>query len=374
MPVHKVRSNWESGDLIFHEDLVKTPATGYNVLTVGDDAVTVGDGTNDIDFKIFLGSTTEYVLFDVGNSRVDYGADDKGVDVRFFGETASSYMLWDMSVDKLIFDAADLAVGDNDKIILGDGSDVQLQWNATYLEGGPTTGLWALCPSHAQANFHGVAFEIFDDFMDPASATASDVQAFTETDDGGTGTNAFQDAVGGIYNVVTAGADNDHHAMSSVSEDFLFASGKKLWFEARFRLAEANTNESAWWFGLTDTLTTGGLQAEAAGPLASYDGALIWKDEATMEIDFETSNAGTQATGANIATFVTNTWTTVGFYFDGTVTTSTITPYVDGTGYTAQNITLAGLQEMHLVFGVKAGPSNGAETLEVDYVRCVQLR
>ena len=373
MPVHNVRSGWTGGDLIFYEDLGEL-GTGYNILTVGDDAVTIGDGTNDIDFKVFLGSATEFMLFDFGNSRIDFGADDKGVDVRFFGETASSYMLWDMSADKLIFDAADLALGDSDKLLLGDGSDVQLQWNATYLEGGPASGLWALCPSRAQANFHSVAFEIFDDFMDPASATASDVQAFTETDDGGTGTNAFQDAASGIYNVVTAAADNDHHAMSSVSEVFLFASGKKLWFEARFKLSEANTNESAWWFGLTDTLTTGGLQADAAGPLASYDGALIWKDEATMEIDFETSNAASQATGSNIATFVTNTWTTVGFYFDGTATTSTITPYVDGTGYTAQNITLAGLQEMHLVFGVKAGPSNGAETLQVDYVRCVQLR
>jgi hypothetical protein len=158
-----------------------------------------------------------------------------------------------------------------------------------------------------------------------------------------------------------------------------FAAGKKLWFEARFKLAEGTTNESAWWFGFTDTLTTGGFQANAAGPLASYDGALIWKDEATMDIDFETSNAGTQATTTAMATFVTDTWTRVGFYFDGTATTSVITPYcdVDGTGLvagTAQNITLSGLEEMHLVFGVKAGPTAAAETLQVDYIKVVQIR
>lgn len=223
-------------------------------------------------------------------------------------------------------------------------------------------------------------FAFFDDFLNPASATASDYHAYTSNDDAGTGTNAFQDAAGGVYNVVTAAADNDYHAMSSVAENWLFASAKPLWFEARFKLAEATTNESAWWFGLTDTLTTGGFQANAAGPLTSYDGALIWKDEATMAVDFETSNATTQATTTAMATFVTDTWTRIGFYFDGTATTSTITPYYNvGGGWdltkgTAQAITLSGLEEMHLVFGVKAGPTAAAETLQVDYVLCAQVR
>lgn len=237
--------------------------------------------------------------------------------------------------------------------------------------------LWGNSPSRINSD-PSVFHEIYDDFKLQASATASDVMAWTRTTGAG-GTDAFQDAAGGVVNLVTAAADNDHVAWSSVSESFLFASGKKLWFEARFKLAEATTNESAWWFGLTDTLTTGGFQADTGGPLASYDGALIWKDEATMAIDFETSNAGTQATTTAMATFVTNTWTRVGFYFDGTATTSVITPYYDVgggtlTAGTPQNITLSGLEEMHLVFGVKAGPSAAAETLQVDYVRCVQLR
>jgi len=237
--------------------------------------------------------------------------------------------------------------------------------------------LWAAAPalnSQDPSRF----FLMFDDFMNPASATASDVQAWTALNDGGTGTPAFQDAAGGIFNVVTAAADNDYAAYSSVSEVFKFAAGKELWFEARFKLAEATVNDSAWWFGLSDTLTTGGLQANAAGPLASYDGALIWKDEDAMLVNFETSNAGTQATTSNIATFVTDTWTKVGFYFDGTATTGVITPYVDvGAGWvagTAQNITLSGLEEMHAVFGVKAGPGGGAETLQVDYIKILQLR
>ena len=179
--------------------------------------------------------------------------------------------------------------------------------------------------------------------------------------------------------IVTAAADNDYSAYSSVTEPFLFASGKELWFEARFRCAEATTSESTWWFGLSDTLTTGGMQANAAGPLASYDGALIWKTpETAMTVNFETSNAGTQATTSAFATAITNTWHRCGFYFNGAATTSVITPYFhNGTSWTtgtAQNITLSGLEEMHVVYGIKAGPTGAAETLQIDYIKCVQLR
>jgi hypothetical protein len=245
----------------------------------------------------------------------------------------------------------------------------------------PSDPLWEGAPSDSPYHF----YEFFDDFMYPASATASDVTALVSTDDSGTGTNAYQDAAGGIYNIVTAASDNDHHAMSLQHEAFKFAAGKRLWAEARVKLSEATTSESTWWFGLTDTLPTGGMQANAAGPLASYDGALIYKTpETSMTLNFETSNAGTQVTTADAVTSVTDTWTRVGFFFDGgnssTATTATVTPFyaVNGsntfTKGTAHTITLSGLEEMHLVIGVKAGPTAGAETLQVDYIKVVAER
>lgn len=247
----------------------------------------------------------------------------------------------------------------------------------------PTDPLWAGAPGGGSPYLF---YEVMEDFMYPASATASALTAWTVTSDGGTGTNAFQDAVGGIFNLVTAAADNDYQSLSLQHEAFLFAAGKRLWLEARVKLAEATTNESTWWVGLTDTLTTGGMQLNAAGPLASYDGALIYKTpETAMTLEFETSNAGTQVTNASTGiTSVTNTWTRVGFFFDGgnssSATTATITPFyaVNGSNTfragTAHIITLSGLEEMHLVIGVKAGPSGGAETLQIDYVKCVAER
>jgi hypothetical protein len=217
---------------------------------------------------------------------------------------------------------------------------------------------------------------IFDDFMLSATSATSDVTAWTKA--GGAGTPVYQDAAGGVFNTVTAAVDNDYQAFSSPYENFLFAAGKKLWLEARVKLSEATVLESTWWVGLTDTLTTGGMQANAAGPLASYDGALFYKTpETSMTLNFETSNAAAQVTTADIATTVTNTWTKVAFFFDGT---STVTPYWAVNGATAwtkgtpHSIALAGLEEMHLVWGVKAGPTGAAETLQIDYIMCVQER
>lgn len=260
----------------------------------------------------------------------------------------------------------------------GMGPSGELILNGSAVAGPTPPALWKHAPAASDIDPYNY-FSLFEDFLRPASATASDYMTWTAVNDGSTGTPAFQDAAGGIFNVVTAAADNDYAAYSSVAENWLFASGKELWFEARFKLSEAATSESTWWFGLSDTLTTGGMQANTAGPLASYDGALIWKEpETALTVNFETSNAGTQNTGTAFATSISNTWHRAGFYFDGVATTSTITPYFhNGTSWTvgtAKNITLSGLEEMHVVFGAKAGPSGNAETLQIDYIKCIQKR
>lgn len=45
-------------------------------------SIEIGNGTKDMDVKIFLGSTTEYVLADVGNSRLEYQVDVKMGDAK----------------------------------------------------------------------------------------------------------------------------------------------------------------------------------------------------------------------------------------------------------------------------------------------------
>jgi hypothetical protein len=219
---------------------------------------------------------------------------------------------------------------------------------------------------------------VFDDFVYVLDATTSATDTWLSVDDSGTGTNAFQNVVGGVYNVVTAASDNDYHAMVSQNKNFQFLAGKKGWFEARVKVAEATVLESTWWVGLTNTTTTGGMQANTAGPLASYDGALFWKTpETAMTLNFETSITTTQNTLSAFVTTVTNTWTKVGFYFDGV---GKVYPFAAvnnsdvWVSYAAQAITVSGQTVTTPVFGIKAGPSGAAETLQIDYIFAAQAR
>lgn len=219
--------------------------------------------------------------------------------------------------------------------------------------------------------------KVFDDFMCGQDATTSATITWGSIDDAATGTNAFQEVVGGVYNVVTAAVDNDYHAMVAQQKSFQFVVGKKAWFAARVKVAEATALESTWWVGVTDTTTTGGMQANALGPLDSYDGALFWKTpEAAMTINFETSNAAVQSTLATFTTSVTAKWTTVAFFWDGL---SSITPYAavnDSNtliSYPSQSLT-GSLAVMKPVFGIKAGPTGAAETLQIDYILMAQER
>jgi hypothetical protein len=308
-------------------------------------ALNIGDGTTDMDFKVFLGATTAYVEANVGDGQVN-------------------------------IEGAELHLGDNDAVELGDGNDVVLKWNGTHLEGGNGTAgtdFTAKLPSKADGNDFKLVNRVRDQFIGGLATTR---EHFVFLNDGASGTPALRtDTVGGVLNIVTAAADNDYHALSSGLGSFDFVNAKEFWARCRFRLAEATTNESAIWFGVTSDVTTGGFQANAAGPLATYDGVMMWKDEATLSVDSETSNAGTQDTNAAISTMVSNTWYEWAIHVDATATTAVATFYVDGVvaGATS-NLTRAGLVPGALVLGVKAGPTAAAETLQVDYIEAIQIR
>lgn len=218
-------------------------------------------------------------------------------------------------------------------------------------------------------------FQVQDDFVYPASATASDVMTWTSMDDGGTGTNAFQDVAGGWHNVVTAAADNDYHGLRSVNKVFVFAAAKPLWLDCRFKVSEATTSESTWWIGLNDTTTTGGFRSDTSGPLASFTGALIYKTpETALTVNAIVSAVAVQSIVSAMATSVSNTVSRVQLYWDGVG--SIIPHFYNGTSWT-QGPTLpftAGTTAMYLMAGIKAGPTAAAETLQIDYIRAMQAR
>lgn len=222
-------------------------------------------------------------------------------------------------------------------------------------------------------------YELFTDWFN------LDTVAWTSVDDGTTGTNTANATPGGEISVVTAGADNDIHCLKSTAAVFKFAANKPLWFEARFSLTEAATNAANIVFGVSSVVDATILGDNGAGPPANYSGALFFKVDGVMSLQFETSNATVQVTNASLLTFVSGRTYRVGFAFDpADGTTGVVRPYVvDETAGTITNvaagrdlghkIALASLASMNAIFGCKAGGAN-AETLKVDYVRVVAAR
>ncbi len=109
MPVTKIRSDWDSGNLIFFEEAVGRSTTG-DVLTIGTTEVAVGNTGQDVDFKVYLGASDQYVLFDCGNVKVTFAK----VDVEINGD--------------LTLDLEDLKLGDGQSLEFGDadGGDIAI--------------------------------------------------------------------------------------------------------------------------------------------------------------------------------------------------------------------------------------------------------
>jgi hypothetical protein len=254
------------------------------------------------------------------------------------------------------------------------GNEGSLMGRGSRFWNGPPSPPWAQMPSLNELDAGHYFFGREDFLLSPSAL------AWVPITDGSSGTDIHQDAVGGVMSLVTAAADNDYKAYRTPRKFFKFATGKEAAVEMRFKLTEATTDDSTWWLALTDTTTTGGMQSDTSGPPASYDGATIWKTpEAAHTVNFEVSNAGSQSTLSAFATGGSGSWSRAAFYYDGGTKFTPFFSIDDGVTWTtgtAQTISpsLTGMDEMYLLYGVKAGPGGAAETLEVDWVQFMQLR
>ena len=96
--------NGEKFDLFTGESLKILPET--------DDtgSIQIGDGSTDMDFTIFLGSTSNYVKLDVGASTIT-----------LVGVTLSGNLTTD----------SDITLGDNNNLYFGDSDDIRMRWNGS---------------------------------------------------------------------------------------------------------------------------------------------------------------------------------------------------------------------------------------------------
>lgn len=239
--------------------------------------------------------------------------------------------------------------------------------NLTYTDDKltPDGTIWANCPLLAQMGDPAVATVLLDDFF---GYTDADKFTATLTD---TGVAACVTA--GLMEIQTSAAvaaDNNEAYLGGTDTWYTLAAGKDLWFEARVKLTEANTDDANIIVGLASTSAANTLQDNGAGPPANYDGLVFFKvDGGTVWQAEASSGSGTQTTNSSISAFTSGAFVRLGIYVQGT---SSATFYINGEAV-AEISTYLPDNAIAPVFGVKNGGAN-EEKLYVDYIRVVQLR
>lgn len=208
-------------------------------------------------------------------------------------------------------------------------------------------------------------FDDFDTWVTDTSGVAK--YTITTTEAGASSaTEALGDAAGGTLVITNDAADNDADWFQKLGENFKPASGKKLFFKARFKVSDAT--QCDWIIGLLITDTT----PLAAGGDGVTDGIFFQKDDGDTNIDFYVQKDST--TGQLTSTAVTtaaadDTFMTLAYYFDGaryidvfkddvkvaTVDlTTTLTTYLPDT-------------ELTVSFGIQNGEAV-AKVMTLDYI------
>jgi hypothetical protein len=204
--------------------------------------------------------------------------------------------------------------------------------------------LFAAMGQLAATKFH-TYFEDFDYY------TAAD-WTVTETQAGAT--QALADGDGGLLLLTNTAADDDLVALQKVGESFRFEAGKKLFFEARFRVSDATQSDVVMGLQITDTT-----------PLDVSDGVFFIKADGAATVNFVVEKNGTTTTASSVATLANNTFVSLGFYYDGV---SQVQYFVNGVSAGASVTTnLPDDEDMTVSFAIQNGEAV-AKTMTVDYV------
>ena len=124
----------------------------------------------------------------------------------------------------------------------------------------------------------------------------------------GNAASAFSGETGGAIQLTADAADDDNIFVQKKPAAFTLVAGKKAFFKARFKISDATQSD----FVI-------GLQVVDTTPLAVTDGIYFQKDDGDAQLDvYCQKDASTGQTSAtNIATVVSDTYLTVGWYYDG---------------------------------------------------------
>lgn len=193
----------------------------------------------------------------------------------------------------------------------------------------------------------------FDDFD---TYTAAD-WTVTEV---GVATQALANEDGGTLLITNAAADNNSSFSQKVGESFLFASGKRLIFKARFKVSDATQSDLVMGLQITDTT-----------PLDVSDGVFFQKDDGDTNLDFHVEKNGTQTSSTAVTTLSDDTYVVAGFYYNGD---DEVQVFIDGAKVASLATTnIPDDEELTISFGVQNGEA-AAKTMNVDYIFAAKER
>jgi hypothetical protein len=201
------------------------------------------------------------------------------------------------------------------------------------------------------ATLYHTYFEDFDYY------TAAD-WTVTETDAGAT--QALADGDGGLLLITNTAADNDLVSLQKKGESFRFASGKPLFFEARFKVSDATQSDVVIGLQITDTT-----------PLDVTDGVFFIKADGAATVNFLVEKNNTATTASAVATMADDTYIRLGFYYDGV---SAVQYFVNGSiAGSSVTTNLPDDEDMTITIAIQNGEA-AAKTMTVDYVYVAKER
>jgi len=179
----------------------------------------------------------------------------------------------------------------------------------------------------------------------------------------GSPTATLTDARGGVLQATAANTtDNTVTVFQLVKESFQIAAGYKAWFKTRIKQAVASAGDMFVGLCIIDT-----------SPIASAPTDGIWfrKDDGDANVDFVVRvDAADAVAAAAITTLATDTYLTLGFYYDGA---STVRVYVADVEVYSTTLTAAQLaalddEPLTLTFAWQNASDTVAHIGSVDYV------
>jgi len=194
--------------------------------------------------------------------------------------------------------------------------------------------------------------QYFDDFDTYTAANWT----VTET---GTATQALNNSDGGVLLVTNAASDDDASFSNKVGESFLLASGKKAWFDCRFKVSDATQSDVVIGLQITDT-----------APLAVTDGVYFLKADASPTMNMLVTKDSVSTTTA-VHTMVSDTYVRLSFYYNGI---DAIKVFADGVHVGTSVVTnLPDDEVLTVSFGIQNGEAV-AKTMSIDYIMAAKER